>query len=490
MADVFDRMARKKPTFAVAECIADERSPRRRRRARSTRTSGSTCRCGARRPAWSATRWPTFDPHARRRLPAQRPTPTRRELAKLHDVRQDAARDDPEGAAGAGHRPRRLPLLRPGLRRRGAGHPGHQHRERGRRPGDQRAGRFPRRAQDQGGVRRDERRRTSNIKALLEGCEAAGPHGRRSAASCSPTRWARTARRRAPTSAWSGTTWTRSSKALQVNVADRERRLPTPPPILDVHDVTVAYHRKPVLWDVDLDARRAAAWSASSAPTARARARSSRRSSAWCRWPAARCSVFGQPVDRSPPPDRLRAAARERRLGLSGQRARRRADGHLRPARLVPPARPRRARAGRGSAWTRSGWPTSAAGRSASSPAASSSGRSWPGPWPSGPTSTSWTSRWPASMRPPSGSSSSCSNELRDEGKTVIVVHHDLRTVPEYFDHVVLLNMRLVASGPTATVVHAGEPAQDLRRPAGDPGRGRRGRREPGAAGRDRPTTR
>ena len=25
-----------------------------------------------------------------------------------------------------------------------------------------------------------------------------------------------------------------------------------PAPVLDVHDVTVAYHRKPVLWDVDL----------------------------------------------------------------------------------------------------------------------------------------------------------------------------------------------------------------------------------------------
>src|SRR5687768_14047815 len=25
-----------------------------------------------------------------------------------------------------------------------------------------------------------------------------------------------------------------------------------PPPTLDIHDVTVAYHRKPVLWDVDL----------------------------------------------------------------------------------------------------------------------------------------------------------------------------------------------------------------------------------------------
>ena len=42
--------------------------------------------------------------------------------------------------------------------------------------------------------------------------------------------------------------------------------------------------------------------------------------------------------------------------------------------------------------------------------------------------------------------------ELREQGKAVFVVHHDLRTVPLYFDHVVLLNLRLVASGPTAGV--------------------------------------
>lgn len=39
--------------------------------------------------------------------------------------------------------------------------------------------------------------------------------------------------------------------------------------------------------------------------------------------------------------------------------------------------------------------------------------------------------------------------ELREAGKTVLVVHHDLRTVPAYFDEVALLNMRLVASGAT-----------------------------------------
>lgn len=39
--------------------------------------------------------------------------------------------------------------------------------------------------------------------------------------------------------------------------------------------------------------------------------------------------------------------------------------------------------------------------------------------------------------------------ELRAGGKTIVAVHHDLRTVPQYFDYVALLNVRLVASGPT-----------------------------------------
>ena len=36
---------------------------------------------------------------------------------------------------------------------------------------------------------------------------------------------------------------------------------------------------------------------------------------------------------------------------------------------------------------------------------------------------------------------------LRARGKTVVVVHHDLQTVPEYFDEVLLLNVRKIASG-------------------------------------------
>ncbi|MEM7167750.1 MAG: metal ABC transporter ATP-binding protein [Planctomycetota bacterium] len=41
---------------------------------------------------------------------------------------------------------------------------------------------------------------------------------------------------------------------------------------------------------------------------------------------------------------------------------------------------------------------------------------------------------------------------LKDKQKTVMVVHHDLQTVEEYFDHLILLNMRLVAAGPTEDV--------------------------------------
>ncbi len=42
--------------------------------------------------------------------------------------------------------------------------------------------------------------------------------------------------------------------------------------------------------------------------------------------------------------------------------------------------------------------------------------------------------------------------DLRAAGRTVVVVHHDLQTVPEYFDWVTLLNVRRIASGPVADV--------------------------------------
>jgi manganese/zinc/iron transport system ATP- binding protein len=40
---------------------------------------------------------------------------------------------------------------------------------------------------------------------------------------------------------------------------------------------------------------------------------------------------------------------------------------------------------------------------------------------------------------------------LRAKGRTVVAVHHDLDSAPEYFDWLVLLNVRLIASGPFST---------------------------------------
>jgi manganese/zinc/iron transport system ATP- binding protein len=41
---------------------------------------------------------------------------------------------------------------------------------------------------------------------------------------------------------------------------------------------------------------------------------------------------------------------------------------------------------------------------------------------------------------------------LREAGSTVVVVHHALQTVAEYFDWVTLLNVRRIAAGPVADV--------------------------------------
>ncbi|WP_143961081.1 metal ABC transporter ATP-binding protein [Litoribacter populi] len=43
--------------------------------------------------------------------------------------------------------------------------------------------------------------------------------------------------------------------------------------------------------------------------------------------------------------------------------------------------------------------------------------------------------------------------DMTAEGKTVIVVHHDIHSAPKYFDWIIMLNMYLVASGPTEKVL-------------------------------------
>ncbi|MGF1531840.1 MAG: metal ABC transporter ATP-binding protein [Puniceicoccaceae bacterium] len=42
--------------------------------------------------------------------------------------------------------------------------------------------------------------------------------------------------------------------------------------------------------------------------------------------------------------------------------------------------------------------------------------------------------------------------KIREAGKTCVVVHHDLATVARYFDYLILLNLRLVKAGPTSEV--------------------------------------
>lgn len=57
--------------------------------------------------------------------------------------------------------------------------------------------------------------------------------------------------------------------------------------------------------------------------------------------------------------------------------------------------------------------------------------------------------------------------ELRDRGKTVVCVHHDLDTAPEYFDWVVLLNVLKIASGPMEQIFTA----ENIERTYGSGGR-------------------
>ncbi len=43
-------------------------------------------------------------------------------------------------------------------------------------------------------------------------------------------------------------------------------------------------------------------------------------------------------------------------------------------------------------------------------------------------------------------------SRLRDEGKAIVVVHHDLQTARRYFDHLLMLNLNVIAHGPTEKV--------------------------------------
>ena len=54
--------------------------------------------------------------------------------------------------------------------------------------------------------------------------------------------------------------------------------------------------------------------------------------------------------------------------------------------------------------------------------------------------------------------------ELVAQDKTVVVVHHDLQTVEEYFDEVLFLNKEVIAYGPTETTFTEGNIEETYRR--------------------------
>ena len=56
--------------------------------------------------------------------------------------------------------------------------------------------------------------------------------------------------------------------------------------------------------------------------------------------------------------------------------------------------------------------------------------------------------------------------ELRAEGHLMLVSTHNLGSVPEFCDQVVLLNRKVLAAGPTADGVHPGQPGARVRRRA------------------------
>ena len=169
----------------------------------------------------------------------------------------------PRERARADHRPRRLRLLRPGVRHRGARAAGDLHGGRGGRRRRAGLARFIAEREIPADLRRVAVS-PRTIEAVRRPCGRAASTWR-SAARSSPTRWATRARRRGPTSGWCGTTSTRivEGAARMSETETSGHRGARPDGRLP---------QKPVLWDVDLEVRRASWWR-SSARTAPARAR-------------------------------------------------------------------------------------------------------------------------------------------------------------------------------------------------------------------------
>ena len=222
------------------------------------------------------------------------------------------------------------------------------------------------------------------------------------------------------------------------------------PPILDVHDVTVAYHRRPVVWDVDLVLERPQL-AAVVGPNGAGKSTLLKAILGLVPLASGRVEVFGQPVARV-----------RRRIGYVPQRESVDWDFPVSVLDVVLMG-----------TYGELGWfrrPGAVQRRRAMQCLAQVGMESYAGQQigqlSGGQQQRVFLARALAQQaelyfmdEPMAGVDAATERtifqvltELRQAGKTIVAVHHDLRTVPDYFDYVVLLNVRLVAAGPREAV--------------------------------------
>jgi manganese/zinc/iron transport system ATP- binding protein len=221
-------------------------------------------------------------------------------------------------------------------------------------------------------------------------------------------------------------------------------------PLLDIHDVTVAYHRKPVLWDVDLAIDRPQL-AAIVGPNGAGKSTLIKAVLGLVPMASGRVEVFGQPVARV-----------RQRIGYVPQRESVDWDFPVSVLDVVLMG-----------TYGQLGWirrPGSAqrewARQCLEKVGLAQYERQQIGQLSGGQQQRVFLARALAQKadvyfmdEPMAGVDAATERtifqvlrDLRDEGKAIIAVHHDLRTVPQYFDYVVLLNVRLVAAGPREQV--------------------------------------
>jgi manganese/zinc/iron transport system ATP- binding protein len=222
------------------------------------------------------------------------------------------------------------------------------------------------------------------------------------------------------------------------------------PPLLDIHDVTVAYHRRPVLWDVDLtiDEPRLAAICG---PNGAGKSTLIKAVLGLVPMASGQVSIFGQPV-----------SAVRKRIGYVPQRESVDWDFPVSVLDVVLMGTYGRLGWFRRPGKSQRDW----ARHCLDKVGLAGYERQQIGQLSGGQQQRVFLARALAQQadlyfmdEPMAGVDAATERmifevlqELRSEGRTVLAVHHDLRTVPQYFDYVVLLNVRLVAAGPRELV--------------------------------------